>query len=70
MNKTLRDLRYQNSAISPDKMLQNLNKDLDINVSVGICISHQEEAGFTNGSLKTPQYPSGSKWLLTWPGWE
>ena len=36
MNKTLRDLRYQNSAISPDKMLQNLNKDLDINVSVGI----------------------------------
>jgi hypothetical protein len=36
MNTRLRDLRYQNLAISPEKMLQNLKKDLEINVSVGI----------------------------------
>ncbi|MEE9500505.1 MAG: hypothetical protein V3V48_00365, partial [Candidatus Aminicenantaceae bacterium] len=36
MNRKLKDLRSQNSAISPEKMLQNLNKDLEINISVGI----------------------------------
>jgi len=36
MSKELKDLRYQKSAISPDKMIQNLNKHLEINVSVGI----------------------------------
>jgi len=30
------DLRYQNKAVSPEKMLQNLKQDLEINVSVGI----------------------------------
>ena len=36
MSNELKDLRYQNLAISPDKMLQNLKKDLEIDVSVGI----------------------------------
>lgn len=36
MNQTLRDLNYQKKAVDPEKILQNLKKDLDIKVSVGI----------------------------------
>ena len=36
MSLKLKDLRYQKTAISPENMLQNLKKDLEINVSVGI----------------------------------
>ena len=36
MSEKLKDLRYQKMAIFPENMLQNLKKDLEINVSVGI----------------------------------
>ncbi len=36
MGKEPKDLRYQKTAITPEMMLQNLQSDLEINVSVGI----------------------------------
>lgn len=36
MDKEIKDLRYQKTAISPENMLKNLKNDLEINVSVGI----------------------------------
>ena len=36
MTHDLRDLSYQDAARDPERMLENLKRDLDLKISVGI----------------------------------